>query len=74
MADLYVAFRTADGGWTEPTNLGPTINTERIDYCPMGTPDGRYLFFSRRDGATWDETTTGDVYWVDAAVLEQFRP
>jgi len=39
----------------------------------MVTPDGKYFFFSRRRGATWEETTAGDVYWVDAKVLEQFR-
>jgi hypothetical protein len=73
-ADLYVSFRKKDGTWTEPVNLGPTINTDTIEYCPMVTPDGKYLFFSRRIGATWEETTGGDVYWVDAKVIEQFRP
>lgn len=71
--DLYVAFRTADGGWTEPANLGPEINTEQTDYCPMGSPDGEVLFFSRRDGASWEETSAGNVYWVDAVVLDGFR-
>jgi hypothetical protein len=39
----------------------------------MMTPDGKYLFFSRRWGATWEETTAGDVFWVDARVLDRFR-
>jgi hypothetical protein len=39
----------------------------------MVTPDGRYLFFSRRRGATWKDATAGDVYWVDAKILNQFR-
>ena len=73
-ADLYVSFRKKDGAWTEPVNLGPTINTDTIEYCPMVTPDGKYLFFSRRIGATWETTTGGDVYWVDAKIIEQFRP
>ena len=70
-SDLYVAFRTPGGGWTEPANLGPAINTEHTDFCPMVTPDGALLFFSRRWGATWEETTAGNVYWVDAAVLSR---
>jgi hypothetical protein len=74
MGDLFVAFRQPDGSWTEPVNLGPDINSEQTDFCPMVTPDGRFLFFSRRDGATWEETTAGAVYWVDAAILEMFRP
>jgi hypothetical protein len=76
-ADLYVSFRTPDGGWSPPANLGPTLNTAEHEYCPMGTwagvGAGRWLFFSRRDGA-WETATTGDVFWIDAGVLERFRP
>ncbi len=72
--DLFVAFRTKDGAWSEPVNLGETINTAEHEFCPMVTPDGKYLFFSRRWGSTWENTTAGDVYWVDAKVLESLRP
>jgi hypothetical protein len=71
--DLYIAFRGADGRWSEPVNLGPAINTDQTEFCPMMTPDGKYLFFSRRWGATWDTATAGDVYWVDAKILDRFR-
>ncbi len=72
-ADLYVSFRQEDGSWGEPVNLGESINTDLHEYCPMVTPDGKYLFFSRRVGASWDQLTAGEVYWVDARVLDQFR-
>ena len=71
--DLFVSFRRNGGGWSEPAHLGETINTEDTDFCPMVTPDGKYLFFSRRRGASWKEATAGDVYWVDAKVLEKAR-
>jgi len=71
--DLFVSFRQGDGRWGEPVNLGETINTDEHEFCPMVTPDGKYLFFSRRWGATWEETTAGDVYWVDARILDRFR-
>jgi hypothetical protein len=71
--DLYISFRQPDGRWGELVNLGDTINSDQTDYCPMVTPDGKYLFYSRRWGATWAETTAGDVFWVDAGVLDQFR-
>ena len=45
-SDLYVAFRRADGGWTEPQNLGPAVNSRFQEYCPTLSPDGRYFFFS----------------------------
>lgn len=71
-SDLFVAFRLADGGWGEPVHLGKTVNTEHTDYCPFVTPDEEYFFFSRRDGAP-PEAKSGDVYWMDAAFLDQFR-
>ncbi len=61
--DLYVSFRSDDGGWTKAKNLGPTINTEHQDYCPFVTSDGRYLFFS----------SNRDIYWVDASIVETYR-
>lgn len=76
--DLYVSFRKADGSWGEPVNLGPEVNSEILDYCPMVTPDGKYLFFSRRNsnppGSGWPNVAEGDVYWVDASVIERLRP
>jgi Tol biopolymer transport system component len=45
--DLYVSWRTADGGWTTPQNLGPRVNSAAGEFCPMVSPDGRWLYFSR---------------------------
>jgi hypothetical protein len=72
--DLYVSFRREGGGWGEPIHLGDGINTDQTEFCPMVTPDGKYLFFTRRWGANWEEATAADVFWVDASVLEPFRP
>ncbi len=72
--DLFVSFRRPDGSWSEPANLGATINTAAHEFCPMMSPDGQYLFFSRRYGDTWETTTDGDVFWVEAGVLERLSP
>ena len=72
--DLFVAFRQADGSWSQPASLGPGINTAEHEFCPMATPDGKYLFYSRRFGATWETTTEGEVYWVDLRILDPYRP
>ena len=72
-ADLWISRRRADGGWSEPRNLGSVINTAGYEYCPMGTWDGTLFFFSRRVGDTWAETTGGTVHWVDASVLRGAR-
>ena len=44
--DLYIAFRTRSGGWSEPVSLGEKINSPFSDWGPVVSPDGKYLFFS----------------------------
>ena len=44
-ADLYACGRTAGGGWTEPLNLGPVVNTPEDDQAPFFHSDGRTLYF-----------------------------
>lgn len=43
--DLYVSFLN-DGKWTEPKNLGKTINTDYSETTPFLAADGRTLYFS----------------------------
>ena len=72
--DLYVSFRTSDRSWGPGVSLGAAINTPDHEFCPMVTPDGRYLFFSRTyGGGTWATTKDADVFWVDIAVIERLR-
>lgn len=72
--DLFVSFRLDDGRWGEPIHLGDAINTDEHEFCPMVTPDGKYLFFSRLYGGSWETATDGAVFWIDASILDQFRP
>lgn len=45
-ADLYHCHRDENGRWTEPVNLGPTINTKGTEMAPFLHPDGKTLYFS----------------------------
>jgi outer membrane protein OmpA-like peptidoglycan-associated protein/Tol biopolymer transport system component len=48
--DLYISLKTRRG-WSEPQNLGRTINTEFWESAPSLSPDKRDLYFaSRRPG------------------------
>jgi hypothetical protein len=66
--DLYISFRNSDGTWSDPRNMGDDINSPGYDFCAMLSPDGKYLFFTRTINRN------GDIYWVDAAVIEELRP
>lgn len=66
--DIYISFKQTDGSWGTAVNLGSEINTDDEDSSPYVTPDGKYLFFNR-----YKNTGNGDIYWVDAKVLEPLR-
>lgn len=70
LADLYISYRREDSSWTDPQNLGPTINTDQIDDGGFISPDGRYLFFNRRKGWVTSEQT--EIHWVDSRIV--FKP
>lgn len=46
-ADIYMVERT-EAGWSEPKNLGPEINTERIEMFPFIQESGVLYFSSNR--------------------------
>lgn len=92
MSDLYVSFRATDGAWTNAVNLGERINSPGSEFCPMLSPDGKYLFFTSNRFAqdrvpeaplgradfykahNLPGNGLGDIYWVDARVIEELRP
>ncbi len=89
--DLWVSFRKDDGGWAEAQNMGESINSPALDYCPSLSPDGKYLFFTslRSDygayspvpltyteilkGLAGPRNGNGDIYWVNAAVIDSLK-
>jgi hypothetical protein len=56
---LFVSFKQEEGSWSDivrlPTGWGR---------FPSVSPDGKYLFFMRREG----------IYWVSADIIEAARP
>jgi Tol biopolymer transport system component len=66
-SDLYISFRSGNGKWTPAINMGELINSRESEFSPMVSPDGKYLFF------TSTRLGQGDIYWVDATVLDRYR-
>lgn len=44
--NLYISFKNENGTWSDPINLGETINSIGNIIAPMISPDGKYLFFA----------------------------
>ena len=59
---LCISFQKEGGNWTEPINMESKIH-ENAGYA-MLSPDGKYLFFS----------AGGDIYWVDAKIIDELKP
>jgi ankyrin repeat protein len=59
-----VGYRNKDGSWATPVDLGEKINSVRYALCPAVTPDGKYMFF----------IGGGDIYWVDAGMIDALKP
>ena len=57
--DLFISFKESDGSWSDPKNLGATVNTPGYEFGPYVTDDKRYLFYSSSS-----DFTRVDVYWI----------
>ncbi|MBL4595799.1 MAG: PD40 domain-containing protein [Robiginitomaculum sp.] len=62
--DLYISFALEDGNWSKAVSMGAQINSESHELCPFVTADGQYFFFTSKE----------DIYWVNADIIESFRP
>ena len=69
-ADLYVYFKKQDDTWTKPINLGTEVNSSFDETVATVSPDGKYLFFSRRT----EDGEILDLYWVSTEVIKRLKP
>jgi outer membrane protein OmpA-like peptidoglycan-associated protein len=44
--DLYISLKDSTGKWTEPENMGATVNTAGFEIAPFLSDDGKTLFFA----------------------------
>lgn len=69
--DLYITFQIGEKGWTDPVNMGKEINTSGWEMGPSFSPDGKYLFFTRRK--SWDTKEPSKIFWVDIGIIEKYK-
>ena len=46
--DLYISYRISDNVWTKAKNLGPEINSDKMDYCPFVDTKTNTLYFTSK--------------------------
>jgi hypothetical protein len=67
--DIYISYKQKNGAWGPAINMGDKVNSDREDFYPSVTSDGKHLIFNRNIAK---ENT--DIYWVDAQIIETLRP
>lgn len=63
--DLYVSLKKEDGSWSEPIDLGPTINTNLMEVSPFISEDDKTLFFSSEGHGSYGGTDVFVSYRLD---------
>lgn len=87
--DIFVSFKDATGNWHTPINLGDKVNTKGMEFCPSLSPDGKLLFFTRRnipssEGERWSyfemlssfssiENGQGNIYYMNADFIQNLK-
>lgn len=46
--DLYISYKTKEGNWTVAKNMGKTINSDQMDYCPFVHWSSKTMYFTSR--------------------------
>ncbi len=46
--DLYISFKDQKGNWQQAKNMGTTVNSAFMEYCPFVAADGTLYFTSKR--------------------------
>ena len=60
-----------NGKWSEPKNMGSAINSDEWEFAPALSPDGRFLFFTRRE--SFNTLKPSKIYWVDSKIIDQIK-
>ncbi|WP_456439601.1 TolB family protein [Psychroserpens sp.] len=49
--DLYISYRNGSNEWSEAKNMGITVNSDKMDYCPFVDMSSETLYFTSKRNA-----------------------
>ncbi|HSQ35458.1 MAG TPA: hypothetical protein VLQ89_05650 [Candidatus Binatia bacterium] len=61
--ELYISFKGSDDSWTKPRNMGDCLPLKNAAMARLSA-DNRFIVFQAAD----------DIYWVNAKIVDKFRP
>ena len=61
--DLFLSYRKSNDTWTNPKNMGVSINTSGDDFGPYVTTDNKYLFYES------GYSSPSSIYWINVDEL-----
>jgi Tol biopolymer transport system component len=64
---IYVSFQTGDNIWTKAVSVGEVVNTIDGSSAPTLSPDGKYLFFKRRQGKD------RGIHWISTEIIDNLK-
>lgn len=73
MMNLYVSFRTPEGGFTKAICLSNEFKIDNI-WFPTLSYDGKYLFFCGGFPIPKAGYSNSNYYWVSTEVVDQLNP
>jgi hypothetical protein len=56
--DLFLSYSKSNNTWTNPKNMGASVNTVGDDFAPYVTVDNKYLFYES------GYSSPSSIYWV----------
>ena len=65
---IYVSFQKDDGTWTRAMSIGESVNSTAGESAATISPDGKYLFFKRRQGKD------RGIHWISTEIIERLKP
>lgn len=63
LTDIFISYKKSDGCWTKGKYMGKEINSGESQAIASVSPDGECLFFTRN----------ADIYWMDAAIIDDLK-
>ena len=64
--DLYISFKNGENKWGVSKSLGANINTNGVEFFPVVSPDGKYLFYI--------SGSSQKMFWVSTSIIDALRP